>query len=389
MQPSLAQRQAQPRHSSQTVSALAYLGAGWAVVLLLATPRRFTVRHAQIAAVIHLARVGVCGLVVAGWLLAHRQTTPVAEPLSQHLGALLLAGLPWVSAPRGLLLALAFPLGVSWIAAAGGALAAASGHTLDLHALLHADWTEPAPRAWHRDTAPLVDDRVRARELTEQRLHRMWNASRVAAVERRRVERMDQLRAEQDEVLGRLDNLNQMLSLGELSLNRFNLRQADLIAYLDELRAEMGEIERRTGEVPVAESARRAAPLGELPEVRALTVAVVDPSGIPLRTYGHFPLDESIITGMVTAFESLSAEMFGSHVHKTQLADGQVVHFARGRSTVAYAVFEDEPAPGQIARLRDFLDAFESLNATELRRLPVDTAHLRDVPLGFEFATAV
>ena len=391
MQPSLARDRFHPGSTSQIAAALSYLGAGWALALLFAPPRRFIMRHAMIAASLHMARVGICGLVIAIWLFAHRDTQPVAESLSLHLGSLLLLGIPWVNAPGGMLQALAVPLGASWIAGLSAAAAAALGHTLDLQGLLNADWSDPAPRQQPRDTAPLFDDRTRARELTEQRLNRMWNASRVAAVERRRVERMDQLRAEQDEVLGRLENLNQMLSLGEMSLSRYNTLQADLIAYLDELRAEMSDIERRNGGVSAsAETSRRgAAALGPLPDVRVLTLAVVDPSGIPLRTYGHFPLDESIITGMVTAFESLSAEMFGSLVHKTQLADGQVVHFARGRSTVAYAVFEDDPAPGQIAQLRDFLTAFESLNSTELRRLPVDTAHLRDVALGFEFAEAV
>lgn len=386
MQPPELAARSRPTKADRTLAALAYVGPGWAVALLIAPPRRFVLRHTLLATTLHLTRCIASALVVLLWLLAHRGADPLAGPMSLQFGSLLVFGVPWLGLSGQLLLALALPLGGIWLLCLAGALIAGSGHTLDLHGLLNGDWSDPLP-ADSQPTTSRWDDPRQARALTEQRLNRIWHASRQAAAERRRVERMRWIRGEQDVVLGQLDNLNHMLSLGELSMNRFNLLHSELIAYLNELRQELLELEQRRAEPDGAlDLSRRPTALGALPDVRVLSLAVVDASGAPVRTYGHFPLDESIITGMVAAFESLSAEMFGSHVHKTQLAGGQVVHFARGQALVAYAVFEDDPSPRQIANLRDFLGAFEETNRAALRVLPVDPSRLREVPAPFAVA---
>ncbi|HET7036152.1 MAG TPA: hypothetical protein VFI42_10770 [Thermomicrobiaceae bacterium] len=387
MQPPDLAARARPTNADRALAALAYVGPGWAVALLLAPPRRFVLRHSLLATTLHLTRCVACALVVLLWLLAHRDAGPLTAPLALQFGSLLVFGVPWIGLSAQLLLALALPLGGLWLLCLAGALAAASGHTLDLHGLLHGDWSDPLP-AESNPTTSRWDDPRQARELTEQRLNRIWRASRQAAMERQRVERMRWIRGEQDVVLGQLDNLNHMLSLGELSMTRFNALHSELIAYLTELRQELLELEQRRAERDsTLDPSRRPTALGALPDVRVLSLAVVDASGMPVRTYGYFPLDESIITGMVAAFESLSAEMFGSHVHKTQLSGGQVVHFARGQALVAYAVFEDDPSPSQIAGLRDFLLTFEETNRAALRILPVDPSRLREVPAPFAVAT--
>src|SRR5690606_7838941 len=202
----------------------------------------------------------------------------------------------------------------------------------------------------------------------------------------RRGERIDQVKFEMEAVLGRLDHLNHLLSYGEVSLSRFTAAHSELIAYLDALRRELSDLQSRRGDVVTA-SIRPTPPLAltELPPVKVATMALLDRGGVPIFTYGHFPLDESLVTGMVSALDSLSEEMFGSRVHKTQLAEGQVVHFARGQYTVAFVIFEDEPAPVQIGHLREFLDDFERANAAVLASPPVDTDRLVPVPVPFAF----
>ncbi|MBX6342877.1 MAG: hypothetical protein IRY97_10495, partial [Thermomicrobiaceae bacterium] len=286
---------------------------------------------------------------------------------------------------REILYALSLPLGSTWLLALGGLIAAATGRTADLRALLSADWPdEPVTAA--AEAAPPIDERSYARELREKRLARFWHASRAAAIERQRRERIAAVRAAMGEVLVRLDHLNHLLSVGEISMNRFTAVHAEWIAYLDALRTELIELESRRAAPSSVQRAPVPPTLVDLPPVRALTLAVVDRSGVPIATYGHFPLDETVVTGMLAAFESLSAEMFGSQVHKTQLAHGQVVHFARGRAVIAFALFEDEPAPVQVAQLRAFLDEFEQANAGVLGRLPIDPDHLTPIPVPFTFA---
>lgn len=376
-----------PGRRSRLMATLAYIGPLSLVIAGLLPRSRFVLRHALIAMTLHLVRFAMAGMVLTLWLFPGDgvETGRVAR-LAADLGALLLAGVPWPGGmTREAALLLSFPLGMTWIASLAGAAAAATGHTLDYHALLHADWPDAPPEPAVESSTP-IDERAYARELRERQLARIWSASRVAQAERRRRERMEQIKREMEVVLVRLDYLNHLLSFGELSLSRFTAMHTELIGYLDALRRELVDLQARRTDVLSAEK-RPVAPLAltEIPQVQVLTLAVLDPSGVPIFTSGHFPLDESLITGMVSALDSLSEEMFGSRVHKTQLAEGQVVHFARGQYTVAFVIFEDEPAPVQIGHLREFLDDFERANAAVLASPPVDTDRLVPVPVPFAF----
>jgi hypothetical protein len=380
---------------SRRVATISYVG-GLSLLIIALRPRsKYAARHANMAAGLHLIRFGWAALTLIVWSMS--TNNPAARSIDRialDLGMLLIAGIPW---PNGvdihLALALSLPLGFTWMLGLIGAVLAATGRTADLEHCFHSDWSGemqyPDDNFSHTSRTGSTnrpEDRSRLKELTEQRIDRIWQASQVAALEHRRVERLEEVRADQDAVLSRISNLNRMLALGEISLTRFNTIYSELIDYLDVLRLEAGNLElRRADSRSLNDHGPRPPTIDSIPETRVETLAIVDPSGLPLVTHGHFSVDEPMITGMVSAFESLSEEMFGSAVHKTQLADGQVIHFVRGQATIAYAIFEDEPAVEQILRLREYHQNFETLNAEVLRTLPIDAAHLRDLASPFDF----
>jgi hypothetical protein len=379
---------------NRRVATLSYFGGISLLVIALRPRSRYAARHATVAAGLQLIRFAWAALTIVVWdlstngLLVH----PV-DRFALDLSVLLVAGIPWPSGvDTHLALALSLPLGVTWVLSLIGAILAATGRTVDLDNCFHSDWSgemqypdDGFERAARHGSRNRAEDRSRVRELTDQRLDRMWQASQVAAMEHRRAERLDGIRADQNAVLSRIANLNRMLSLGEISLTRFNTVYSELIDYLNVLRMETSNLElRRVDVYSLTNQGLRPPTIDFVPETRVLTLAVVDPSGLPILTHGYFSLEESMITGMVSVFESLSEEMFGSAVHKTQLADGQVIHFVRGQMTIAYAIFEDEPAAEQILRLREFHEKFESLNEDALLRLPIDPSHLHDLASPFD-----
>ncbi|HET9015677.1 MAG TPA: hypothetical protein VFN57_08770 [Thermomicrobiaceae bacterium] len=377
-----------PTMRNRLLAAVSYLGPA-SLLVVAALPRsRFVQRHGQRALALHLARVAWSGGVIAGWLLAFGPgRTEGTSWFAANLGMLVLTGFPWfVSMSQGLVFLLSLPLGATWLLGLAGAVIAASGHTIDHQAMLHADWSDDAPSLPQAPPSER-DERAYARELRERQLERIWSASLVAQAERRRHEQLEELRSAMETVLVRLDHLNRLLSLGEITLARFTAMHAELIGYLDQLRHALTDVQTRRTDAFGATSVPPAPPaMAGVPEVRLLTLALLDRGGVPIVTAGHFPLDESLVTGMVSALDSLSEEMFGSRVHKSQLAQGEVVYFTRGRLTSAFAIFEDEPAPNQIVRLREYVDAFEDANADLLATLPVDTTRLTEVPVPFEFA---
>lgn len=384
------QRETAARLTNMTnrgLAALAYLG-GISLFFALIQPRsRFVYLHTQAAIYVHLVRLIVSVVIISGWTLRAWPERSGAESLVRDTASILIIGLPSGSGVTGLAAALlTITLGTTWVLGLAGALLAASGRSFDLRALADSDWSDrltqtgPEPDQVARQAA----ERKQIQRLTEQRIERIWETSRVAANERRRRERMNHVSAEQDEVVGRLAMLNRMLAVGELSISRFNALHADLFSYFDALRLELTALEQRRADVDtLPQRTARPASLDNVPDVRVVAIAIVDRSGMPLLTYGQFALDESMITGMVAALDSLTEEMFGSRVHKTQLAEGQVVHFARGQQTATFVIFEDEPAPNQIARLSELLEEFEAVNAAELAHLPIDTARLQEVAVPF------
>jgi hypothetical protein len=401
--------------TSRLLATLAYLVGAVALLIVALGPRNpFLVRHAQQAMVIHLLRlIAVTGVILTWYLSAGDSPGLILSDLTLHIGMLLLFGLPWPGEmPAELVLLLGLPLGGPWILSIIGAAASSAGKSLDFPAAFSSSWPEkvadripkigtPEYDRWiglrgsdYGDAGPAASgmsfyeaERGVARNIRDQRLERMWSASRVAQQERSRQDIIKELENRQDTVLVRLDHLNHLLSTGSISMSRYNRFNQDLITYLDGLRSVMARVHSRAegagqalGELPEAPDA-----MTEAPDAEASALAVIDQSGIPVVTYGHFAMDESLISGMVSVLDGLNEEMFGSRANMTQLADGDVVYYSKGEYVSAFVTFDDEPSPAQVQSLRSYVDAFETENAAPLSRTPIDPDCIVEVEVPFRF----
>ena len=108
---------------------------------------------------------------------------------------------------------------------------------------------------------------------------------------------------------------------------------------------------------------------------------MIDLSGTPVFTWGHFPLDEALTAGMMSALDTLAEEMFGAPVQKTALAEGAVVSVVRGERTRLVAWFDGDPSPVQLRDLQGYLEEFERANAAVLASLPVDCGRIVALPV--------
>jgi hypothetical protein len=405
-----------PSRVSSILAAFAYLIGAFALIVVALGPRNpFLIRHAQQAMVLHIVRLVLVSVLILTWYLSAESTEQLSMSVfTLHIGALVLLGLPWpAELPADLLLLLGLPLGGPWVLALTGAMLATLGRSLDLSAAVSAAWPDRVDDKIPKMGTPEYDrsiglrggrpeyemaasagtpysdvERGIARDLRDQRLERMWSASRSVAQERSRKDIIRELEHRQDTVLVRLDHLNHLLSTGSISMSRYNRFNQELISYLDGLRAVMAGVQNRAsgagqmlGDLPEAPDALTSAP-----DADALGLAVIDKSGIPVVTYGHFAMDESLISGMVSVMDGLSEEMFGSRANMTQLADGEVVYFSQGEYSSAFVTFDDEPSPAQVQTLREFVELFEDANAAQLQRMPFDPDRITEVDIPFRFA---
>jgi hypothetical protein len=387
------------------LAALSYIGLTGALIPLAQPDNLFVVRHARRALAIHLLRVLLIAPVLAIPLLdpAGGRSSETMLDFARHLSLLVLVGSPGLDALSGssglwILGALILTWGLQFL----GLLLASTGLTADMHAFLHADWPNyngvdrrrhargrrhddpPMPSADEQDYKASV---VRQRE---ERLARVRAADSVAASERQRGRSLAELQEEFDRVGARRAHLNTLLELGEMSERRWgeNSRQLDTrqrelateIAILGARRLAVAEPDGRTW---------RDVPTDVYAQVPLQTLAISARSGVPLLTYGTFHLDEALVTGILSAFNSLSEEVFGAQVHKTQLAEGQVLYFVHAHLTITMAVFGEDPSPAQLRTLRDLVDEFERANAQELARSSPDPDRLREVAIPFAFVPAV
>ncbi len=411
-----ARPKSQPSRTSCLLAAASYILGSFALIVVAIGPRNpFLVRHAQQAMIIHLIRL----VIVSGAMLIWYMSAEASDGLSManftlHIGMLVLLGLPWPGElPTELFLLLGLPLGGPWLVAVLGATVSSMGRSLDVAASLRSDWPEevddhipemgtpeydrliglrggrPEYEAASRAGSTYYEiERGIARDLRDQRLERMWSASRSAAQERNRKDIIQELEKRQDTVLVRLDHLNHLLSTGSISMSRYNRFNQELVSYLDGLRSVLARVQTRSEGVNQALGVLPEAPaaLTGAPDAEALALAVIDKSGIPVVTYGHFAMDESLVSGMVSVLDGLSEEMFGSRANMTQLADGDVVYYAQGQYSSAFVTFDDEPSPAQIQRLREYLEAFEEANAGQLSRHPFDPDKITAIDVPFRFA---
>jgi hypothetical protein len=369
-----------PTTAERWGAALAYIGMG-SLAALLWGRGSFMLRHARLAFSLHLARLLVSGFGLGAWhFLAGGHTTLPIDDLQRwfwHLIGLFILGVPLAYFGGS-----ALPL---WLAPAAAIWAfdlvcfamALRGHALPWD---DAGMTTSPPPPGGRD------EKERLRRLRDRRLEQIRDATTTAASERQRERQIALSKRDLGANLVRLDHLNHLVAIGELSQARYRELSHEVMEEIQLLREELhalgARISPHIAHRPAAGSG--VAQLGSRLQARTLSLSFVDRSGLPLFTYGHFPLDEALVAGMLSAFNSLSEEVFGSPVNKTQLAEGQVLYFVHGQWSVLMALFDTEPSPTQIGRLQRCLEAFERDNAAELQRSPVQPSRLVPTSLDFD-----
>ncbi|MCM8748158.1 hypothetical protein NET02_03285 [Thermomicrobiaceae bacterium CFH 74404] len=369
-----------PSWPSRLLAAAAYLGAGALLIVISPLQRPFVLRHARVALALHLARAAVVTALLLGLAAARAGfELTLALRLAIAVAFTLLAGVPWAPGlDRSLILVPSLVSVGIWLLSLAGLAIALAGRTADVRAFLNADWPEhPLRAAPQRPDEPVL--REEARALWEHRLARMWEAARVAMAERQRRARMTELEEQIHAVHARLAHLRHLLGLGELSLGQFSQAEQSLLRYLSELERELAAWTQR---LPIAQPAPPPpAVMTTLPRAELVMLTVIDPAGTPVFSWGHFPLDEALTAGMMSALDSLAEEMFGAPVQKTALAEGAVVSVVRGERTRLVAWFDGDPSPVQLRDLQSYLEEFERANAAALASLPVDPGRIVAPPV--------
>lgn len=379
-----------PDRGDRIVAALAYIGVIPYLLFAGSPGRRFVRRHQHVAAMIHAIRVVWTSFVLMFWwgFAADGATDDRLHAMVRDIAATIVAGVPWYTSFQGPLLPWVLtPLVVTWLLSMGGFVLAWSGKSADFHGFTHADWNDVVHRSRWFSRSPEEERRI-ARMARERHLERIQSSTRTYASERVRRERMTSLEGEIEQLRAQLDHNDQLLSLGEISQRRYDSSRASIEDDIVELERMRGGLASRTATPAASQTPdrMRASRSDRSSEALVNTVAIVTPSGIPLFTYGSFLLDEAIVAGILSAFDSLSEEVFGSRVHKTQLAEGQVLYFSHGAHVLILAIFDDEPSPRQIEQLRTMLRQFEQANQGALRREQYDPEYLHQAAIPFKFS---
>lgn len=376
------------------LAAVSYIGLTGALVPLAQPENPFVMRHARQAIFWHLLRIALIAPVLA-LTVTETRAQPTGDAFlafAGNLSLLVLVGLPLVDLlVNDLNVWVIGVLLVTWGAESVGIVLALGGLTADWQAFFHADWPNRSggDQDWLTDSPRNLSEKEALTRQREGRLARVRAADSVAALERRRRGSLEELRAEFDAASARRAHLTQLLQLGEISERRYTEGCRQLDASLAELSAQIAILGTRRVSVNELDGRqRRELPTDLLVHVPLQTLAISGHNGLPLCTYGNFPLDEVLVTGILAAFNSLSEEVFGAHVHKTQLAEGQLLSFVHARWTVTMAVFDEEPSPTQLRMLRDLVTEFERVNSRELSRPAPDPARLQEVKVPFTFIAA-
>ncbi len=378
-----------PDSADRLVAALAYIGVIPFLLFAGSPGRVFIRRHQHIAALIHAIRVVWTAAVLAvwTWLRVDGATNERLSSFGRDVAALVFAGVPWHTGFQTSVLPwMLTPLVATWLLSLVGFYLALTGKTADFHAFVQADWSDLVTRRrWFAWTPE--EERRLARLARERHLERIQRSTRTYNSERVRREQMDTIQEGIDQLRAQREHNDQLLALGEISQRRYDAARLDIEEHIAELQQAQGGLVARTassssGHIP---QRMRVSRTGRSAEALVDTVAVITPSGIPLYTYGQFALDDAIVAGILSAFDSLSEEVFGSRVNKTQLAEGQVLFFAHGQFVLILAIFDDDPSPRQVEQLKTMLRQFEQANQGALRREQYDPAYLHEVMIPFKF----
>jgi hypothetical protein len=376
-----------PSTGGRAAAALSYVAALSVVVVAARPARRFPFLHSRIALVLHVTRFLWTSIMLLLWW---RTSAPTDTPYDlKHFGSdaglLLLTGIPRVSTLQSDALAWVLtPLLICWLMSLVGFALSVRGLTLDFVALTHADWNDLVQRPdW--DEIRAARERHRARVARQRHVERLRQTQKLVGVERARREQA----MEAEELIVRLhaerSHIDQLLALGEISRRRYDSLASEIAEELLELQGAVSFMRQRQVAPTTVPKKLRVGRLDRMPESEVETIAIVAPSGVPLFTYGTFQLDNAIVAGMLSAFDGISEEVFGSRVHKTELAEGQVLHFAHGQHVIVLAIFVEEPSPRQIEQLRTMLQQFEAANAGPLARGAFDPNYLHEIISPFKF----
>ncbi|MEZ4522579.1 MAG: hypothetical protein R3A46_13180 [Thermomicrobiales bacterium] len=371
------------------ISALSYLSVFSVIVIATRPSTRFMQRHVQIAISIFVIRsLWMSGIVAAWWWTAEpiagegklqpaiidvASAITIGAPLSDTWST---GALPWLLTPA------IFTLGAS----IAGLLLAITGRSADFQAFVSADWSDPVLKRSYLGMSP-EDERTLARRARERQIERLQKSSRMLRTEQARRLRIADIESQLERIELQREYHDQLLALGEISQRRYEQVNAELDEQAAQLRGQLSSLETR---IQNADEAGRESSDGSRlrrpAETLIESLAIVTPDGVPIFTYGQFQLDDAIVAGMLSAFDSLSEEVFGSRVSKTSLAEGQVLYFAHGDYVLIMASFIDEPSPRQIEDLRKMLKGFESANEGPIARKQYDPQYLHEVPVPFRFA---
>lgn len=380
---------AQPVGSDRALAALSYLSIFGMVIFAAVPGRQFLARHNWLAVSIHLIRFAWVGGALAIWW-ARADPPPETYGL-RHFGAdlmmLIVVGVPWPTTwSTEALPWIITPLALTWLCCLIGFILAVAGRTADFYAFAHADWSDVLVRRIWLSRSP-EEERRMALVARERQLERMQHSTRLVSTERDRRNRI----VDFEEEIARLEKLrlhsDHLLGVGEISRRRYDQMQDEID---EEIAALMSQVHGLQSRIAMPASAvpdrLRVHRMERDAESQIEGLTIVTPDGLPLFSYGHFALDDALVSGILSAFDSLSEEVFGSRVHKTNLAEGKVLHFAHGQYVVIMGIFIDEPSPRQIEQLRKMLQQFEQANAGPLARKAWDPAYLHEVQIPFRFA---
>lgn len=373
----------------RALAAMSYISVVGLVLFAAVPARQFLSRHNWLAVTLHLVRFGwVAGTLALWWVYGdHLPAAYNVRYFGADLAMLLIAGVPWQTTwNSGALPWIAAPLAVTWALSLCGFFLAATGRTADFHAFANADWSDVTVRRMWLTRSP-EQEREMALIARERQLQRIQHSNRLVSSERERRSRMLEI----EEEIGRLEKLrmhnDHLLGVGEISRKRYDQLQDEIDQEIAALTSRIHEIQSRIAmPAQIVPDRMRVHRMERDAESQITTLAIVTPDGVPLFSYGQFMLDEALVTGILSAFDSLSEEVFGSRVHKTNLAEGKVLHFAHGQFVLIMAVFADEPSPRQIEQLRKMLQQFEAANSGPLARKAWDPAYLHEVQIPFRFA---
>jgi hypothetical protein len=104
-------------------------------------------------------------------------------------------------------------------------------------------------------------------------------------------------------------------------------------------------------------------------------------SGVPLAQVGDFSVDPGLLVPMLSSFRSITKELFGAGMKRTEIEGGRWLCFVPGRYTTLMVIFSAEPATLQLQLIEDLHRDFElanelALSSGNVGRLALTFTHL-------------